>query len=45
MKMNGGLQAHWQDEWILLKRKWNYINTHSPHLKIKWEDYYNENRK
>jgi len=45
MKMNGGLQASWQDEWILLKRKWNNLKSMHPNLKIKWEDYYNENRK
>ena len=45
MKMNGGLQASWQDEWILLKRKWNNLKLMHPNLKIEWEDYYNENRK
>jgi len=45
MKMNGGLQAAWQDEWILLKRKWNNLKLMHPNLKIEWEDYYNENRK
>ena len=44
MKMNGGLQAHWQDEWILLKRKWNNLKLMHPNLQIEWEDYYNENR-
>lgn len=42
MKMNGGLQAHWQDEWILLKRKWNMMH---PDERGKWEDYYDTNRK
>ena len=42
MKMNGGLQAHWQDEWILLKRKWNMMQ---PDERGKWEDYYDTNRK
>ena len=42
MKMNGGLQAHWQDEWILLKRKWNMMQ---PDERGKWEDYYDANRK
>ena len=45
MKMNGGLQASWQDEWILLKRKWNNLKLMHPNLKIEWEDYYNEHRK
>ena len=45
MKMNGGLQASWQDEFILLKRKWNNLKLMHPNLKIEWEDYYNENRK
>tara|TARA_R110000851_G_scaffold319453_4_gene483886 strand:+ start:843 stop:995 length:153 start_codon:yes stop_codon:yes gene_type:complete len=42
MTMNGGLQAHWQDEWILLKRKWNMMQ---PDERGKWEDYYDTNRK
>ena len=42
MTMNGGLQAHWQDEWILLKRKWNMMQTDE---RGKWEDYYDTNRK
>ena len=42
MTMNGGLQAHWQDEWILLKRKWNMMH---PNERGKWEDYYDTNRK
>ncbi len=45
MKMNGGLQAHWQDEWILLKRKWNSWNRMHPNEEVKWEDYYDTNRK
>ena len=45
MKMNGGLQAHWQDEWILLKRKWNSWNMMHPNEQVKWEDYYDANRK
>ena len=43
--MNGGLQAHWQDEWILLRRKWSYWNKLHPKDQIDWEDYYAENRK
>jgi len=43
MRLNGGLLAsHWQDEWILLKRKWNMMH---PHERGKWEDYYDANRK
>lgn len=36
MKLNGSLQAHWQDEWILLKRKWNSWNMMHPNEQVKW---------
>jgi len=45
MNINGGLQAHWQDEWILLRRKWSYWNKLHPKDQIDWEDYYDEHRK
>jgi len=45
MKMNGGLQASWQDEWILLQRKWNSWNRMHINDEVKWEDYYDANRK
>ena len=45
MRMNGGLQAHWQDEYILLKRKWSYWNRMNPKDQIDWNEYYDEHRK
>ena len=45
MRLNGGLQAHWQDEWILLRRKWNSWNMMHPNEQVSWEAYYDANRK
>ena len=45
MKLNGSLQAHWQDEWILLKRKWNSWNMMHPNEQVSWNEYYKANRK
>jgi hypothetical protein len=45
MRLNGGLLVHLQDEWILLKRKWNSWNMMHPNEQVSWNEYYEANRK